>query len=309
MAAILVARDQAGPFQDLADFLKRVKPGAINRKGWESLIKAGVFDQFASRDSLLDNLDQIISQAAKLQRDGKSGQTDLFGSAATGGGQQPTWLTNLSPTEANLPDQYLAWERELLGLYLSKHPLQAYQAYFSKQTNQIADISVANQTEVELVGLIKAARDITTKSGQQMAFVKLEDLSGELDLVVFPDTYARSPDIWQVDKIVRVRGQVKPDNQEPELATLIVGSADLLSSADLVASPTKVYLRLTSSQDTDKLVALKQCLDKYPGQAQVILVLGADQAKQVLRLPQQVKLEPALIDELGALIGQANVKL
>ena len=338
VAEVIAARDKDGHFKDLPDFLIRVKAGLLNRKAWESLIKAGVFDKFASRYSLLDSLDQIVSYSAGLQKAASSGQTDLFGTQ-DGNQHQPSWLKNLKPAETTPPNEYLNWERQLLGLYLSQHPLQAYQGYFD-QHQQISQLSADNQAEVELVAMVKVIRTVTTKKGQAMAFVTVEDLSDELDLVVFPDTYSATVDVWQPDAILQLKGKTQAANDDSDNLQLIVNQATEVdpqalatkpavenspqpvkqpSPAALDPKPTKqpqaapkkpdrLWLRLLNSDDTAKLEAIKTALDEHPGQTEVVLVLGADSNKQLLRLPQRVATNPKLVKRLKTTVGASNVK-
>ena len=319
VAEIIAARDGGGHFKDIHDFLKRTKAGLLNRKAWESLIKAGVFDKFASRSSLLDQLDSIISTAQKLQKEATSGQTDLFGETKDPQAQKSTLQLKLEPPEQTVPNEYLIWERELLGLYITKHPLAAYEQYFKTQASSIASLTKDNQAEVDLVGLVKAVRLTTTKQSQQMAFVQLEDLSAQIALVVFPDAFSKTADLWQVDAILKVSGSLK-SNGSDELQ-LIVNQAQALDQAQLTAAqatpakpapsqtkPQCVYLRLASSQESDKLLKIKQTLEAHPGNKQVVLVLGPDTAKQVLRLPQRVTIGSELLDQLTTVLGANHVK-
>ena len=317
VAEIIEARDRGGHFKDIPDFLKRTSVGLLNRKAWESLIKAGVFDKFASRNSLLSQLNQIVSIAQKLQREASSGQTDLFGNSQVVAQEAANWQLKLELPEASIPNEYLAWERELLGLYISKHPLAAYEQYFSSQANSIAELSADNQTDLELVGMVKAVRLTTTKQGQQMAFVQFEDLSAQIDLIVFPDSFQQTAELWGVDNILKVTGHLK-SNDSDELQ-LIVAQAQAFSQDQLAEAQTaptqatttkaeRVYLRLFSSKESTKLLAIKKTLESYPGDKQVVLVLGPETSKQALRLPQQVTINDQLTEELAAIVGRPQVK-
>ena len=129
--AILEARAD-GPFVSVGDFAKRVSTSKVNRKAWESLIKAGAFDALRDRSDLLFSLDTILAYGSKLQKEARSGQTDLFGGMAELI-DAPTIQIEEAPTKHPNRER-LQWERELLGLYLSGHPLDRYDAYFAEQT-------------------------------------------------------------------------------------------------------------------------------------------------------------------------------
>ena len=136
---IIRARETDGPFKSVEDFAKRVSTSKVNRKAWESLVKAGAFDALGDRSDLLFNLDTILAFASKLQKEALSGQVDMF--AALGGDKlMPSVELKASPVKYTSKEQ-LMWERELLGLYISAHPLDNYDAFFEEQTIPLAERS------------------------------------------------------------------------------------------------------------------------------------------------------------------------
>lgn len=334
VAEIIRARKKGGQFKDITDFVKRVNYGNVNRKAWESLIKAGAFDKFGSRGTLLNSLDDILFVASKVQKEMESGQTDLFGSIESGSEAYDNQL-NVQLTEAPDPPkkQLLTWERELLGLYLSDHPLGEYKQYLEEKTIPISSIEPINDEEnVTVGGIVQEVRAITTKNGQQMAFVKIEDANSSIELVVFPNVMKDSADLWIVDNVLLVKGKVNAQDRNGTVTDdikILVSSAKAITEASLsrfkpdsgatkpklkkaVAAKSKssrLYIRLESTDDSSKLAELKNILDKSKGEVEVVLVLGEEKSKQALRLPQQVSADDTLLAGLKKIVGEEAVKL
>lgn len=216
---ILRARDLDGKFDNIEDFAKRVSTSKFNRKAWESLIKAGGFDSFGDRSDLLFNLDTITAFASKLQKEALSGQTDLFGLLADEGtmGVQPTMSLLDAPTK-HTDKERLTWERELMGLFISSHPLDNYDAYFEEQTIPLGRISAdIDSKKVTIGGLVSSVRTIITKSGTKMAFVKIEDKTNEAEIVVFPNLFEQVGAKLVQDAVIRVTGKVNARDRDGNL--------------------------------------------------------------------------------------------
>jgi DNA polymerase-3 subunit alpha len=216
--AILAARQEGGPFSSVEDFAKRVNAGVCNKKVWESLAKAGAFDSFLSGDRglLLNNLDLVTAYAAKAQKNALSGQIDIFGSLGADE-DQPALRLDPPPAPVSHREQ-LSWERELLGLYLSHHPLDDYAAYLADTCQSISTLTPDADGKVARVGgLVTSVRKITTKTGSTMAFVGLEDKSGVTELVVFPKAYEKSPQVYEPDNVIAAQGKVSARDREGRL--------------------------------------------------------------------------------------------
>jgi DNA polymerase-3 subunit alpha len=210
--AILEARED-GEFTSVGDFAKRVGTSRFNRKAWESLIKAGAFDTLGDRSDLLFSLDTILAYASKIQKEARSGQTDLFGGMADVI-DAPT--IHIEPAPTKHPEkERLQWERELLGLYLSAHPLDQYDSYFDEQTIALGSLTVAHDgRKVTVGGVISTARQIVTKSGSKMAFVGLEDKTGEGEVIVFPKLFEDVQTILVQDTVVKVIGKISSKDKD-----------------------------------------------------------------------------------------------
>jgi DNA polymerase-3 subunit alpha len=211
---ILRTRDIEGKFKSVEDFAKRVNTNRFNKKAWESLIKSGGFDSLGDRSDLLFNLELVQSFASKLQKEAISGQTDLFGDLDDSAQIQPTMALQPSPLKHSDRER-LAWERELMGLYISAHPLDNYDKYFEEQTIPLTQISSDLDGKPLIVGgLISTIRTIVTKSGSKMAFVRIEDKFGEAEIIVFPNLYEKVGTKLIRDAVVRVEGKISGKDRD-----------------------------------------------------------------------------------------------
>ncbi len=347
---ILRARTIDGEFNGLEDFLSKVNVRICNRKALESLIKAGAFERFGDRSKLLHNLDLIMAYAARLQKQANSGQVDLFGSLEESSTVAKPQLMLEAAATIFTPREQLLWERELLGLYLSQHPLAMYEAFLSEQTAPIKDLLPTHDGKsVKIGGAITDLREITTKNGQKMAFVKVEDHGGELELIVFPGTFQQTVGLWERDRVILVQGKISAKDREGSLSqevkiivddareitaeqasayqatgkktkppksgaqkTLSARAAKPSSTSSIVAEQPQVerlYVRLANSQDQSLLLALKQTIDAHPGDTEVVLVLGPAENRQIIKLPGGVQKMDLLMGQFAELIGADNIKL
>ena len=205
---VIPSRDSGGPFKSVCDFAKRVDSTKFNKKSWEAAIKTGAFDRFRhTRSDLLFNLEAIQAYGAKIQKDVGSGQTDLFGMMGEAGVVPEV---EIKPAPVQHPDkEQLLWERDLMGLYLSAHPLDKYDTYFEEQTHPMSLISEENDNKIVTIGgIITNVRSLLTKKGDKMAFVKIENKTNEVEFIVFPSTFAEVGGKLVVDNVVKVRGRV-----------------------------------------------------------------------------------------------------
>lgn len=330
---ILRAREGGGKFASIEDFATRVSTRSVNRKTWDSLARAGAFDSFHPRDHILHNLDKILAYGSKIQKDVDSGQADLFGGSL----QDMSRLEMDKPPQITPEREQLLWERELLGLYLSNHPLEPYRVYLDEQVAPIAKLNVdMDGAKVEVGGLVTTVREIVTKKGQKMAFVGIEDFEGELEMIIFPGIYSDKTELFVPDTVIKVSGKLNSkdrDGKDTGELKILVDDASILSEADIkgykssgkkVSLPRKkpkrvpegysrpleskkerVFIRLEDSEDTQQLFKLKQTLNKFPGDSEAILVLGEN--KNALRLPFKVDASPELTKELKEFLSEEAV--
>jgi DNA polymerase-3 subunit alpha len=212
--AILEGRSDKD-FKDLNDFAHRVDLRQVGKRALESLIRVGALDSFGSRHALLDGIDRIISASSAHFRAAEMGQMSLFG-AHTGVQETialPTYASQISRREL------LNWERELIGLYVSDHPLSPVMVELTEAvthfSGQLAE-AAANE-HVRVAGMIVRIRPHVTKSGKSMGFVTIEDLQGAIELVIFPKTWERFTEVIVHDKIVLVDGRLDTQGAEPKV--------------------------------------------------------------------------------------------
>jgi DNA polymerase-3 subunit alpha len=307
----------------------------------ESLIKAGAFNDFADRSTLLHNLDTMLAFASRQQKQAGSGQVDLFGELV----EDPSLkikLTLDAPIAKHDAREQLLWERELLGLYLSQHPLELFATYLEEKTVPLSSLLPEHDNRAVIIGgAIVDVREITTKNGQKMAFVKLEDRSGEIEVILFPGAFQQTLGLWERDRVVLVRGKLsakdRDGNMGQELKVLVDEAreitpqqaesyqptgkkAKLQSKSKKVltgktkqvstsAGPQRVYIRLADSDNHELLMSLKQTIDEQTGENEVVLILGPDASKQIIRLPSRISTEAGSLSRLQDLVGAENIKL
>ncbi len=209
--AVVEERKIAGQFKSIGDFINRVHSKDLNKKSMEALIKAGAFDAFAERGQLLANLEKLLEIARENNKNGNSKQIGLFAAAATVG------AINIKLDAATPATNFekLSWEKELLGLFVSSHPLNDFKKLFETKTTAIAKIDSAwVDKKVVLGGIISNVKKIITKNGKPMLFIKLEDLTAKAEVVIFPNLLERNPVALQENKIVFVSGRVDERNGE-----------------------------------------------------------------------------------------------
>jgi DNA polymerase-3 subunit alpha len=336
---ILRARED-GHFESLEDFFSKVNPRVVNRKALESLIKSGGFDRFGTRNQLLHNIETVLSFASRVQKDSMSGQADLFGSGGVEVAEQLRPKVNLEAGGIQYTSaEQLKWERELLGLYLSQHPLKAFETYLEELAMPMNELKPEMDGKLAVIGgAITDMREITTKNGQKMAFIKMADMFGETELVLFPSVFQQTLGIWERDRVILARGKVNAkDRQTGELIQDIkilvdeareitheqaaayqsTGKRQKIPSTKVttkkpLAAPAaekdkRVYVRLMSSQDEAMLNALKQVMDEYSGSTEVVLVLGEDDSKQIIKLPSGMMATDDAITKLRAAVGDERV--
>jgi DNA polymerase III subunit alpha len=311
---IINARED-GEFTSLEDFLSRVSGGAVNRKTLESLAKSGALDSFGDRSLIVNNLDNLVAFSSRLQKQSNSGQVDLFG-----GQEHDLGLSaklQLNTTREDFPEkEQLAWERELLGIYLSKHPLGDYEDILALKATPIQSLDEnMHDKRVVVGGSVTEKREIVTKNGQKMAFIKFADLSGDIELILFPGTYQQVADLWQHDNVLLVSGKVTSKDRmgNGSEVKIIVDSAEELQptsdqSSTKSALEARVYVRMSDTNNEKALARLKSMIDDRPGTVPVVLVVGDDNQKQAIKIPSLVTPDEEFISSLSEIFGAEHVK-
>ena len=265
--AIISARSEGGPFTSLTDFCCRVNMRVVNKRVVENLIKCGAMDSFgALRSQLLAVLDQAIDLGAACQRDRANGQLGLFGDDQTFGMEEIRL-----PQRTEIPKQtLLQYEKELLGFYVTDHPLSEYKEVmqrFMPLHQFIGETQVQDNQFVRVAGIISSCNIKTTKSGDTMALLTLEDFTGRFPVIIFPKNYqACIRDVFE-DNVVSIEGRFSVDERESKIIAMSVHS---LSSKP----PTELMLRIEAHLENPLVQReLMQLFQKYKGEDVVYLKL------------------------------------
>lgn len=209
---IVDERKERGPFQSINDFILRINSKGLNKKSLESLIKAGAFDKFEERNQLLFNLERLLSYSRENQIMKSNGQIGLFN------GIQTSTKIRLEATEVATKSEKLSWEKELLGLFVSSHPLEDYKNILEKKTTKISQLATfPTRRTIRIGGIISKIKKIITKTGRPMLFMSLEDLSDKIEVVVFPSIIEQKPTLFKENKIVFVSGKISNRSATPKL--------------------------------------------------------------------------------------------
>lgn len=224
---IIRVRDENGKFDSIEDFISQVNTRTVNRKAMESLIKAGGFDRFGDRSTLLHNLDTIMGYGQRLAKERASGQTDLFGNIIDdAANHKPTLKLDTPPAKLGLRE-LLGWERELLGLYLSQQPLEAFSELLAEQTMACSSLKPLHDGKQAVVGgVVTDFREITTKNGKKMAFAKIEDETGEIEIILFPSVYQQTTGLWERDRVIIARGKLSAKDRDGNIGEEVKLLAD-----------------------------------------------------------------------------------
>ncbi len=216
-SAIIAERIAGGPYKTFTEFLERVTHKDLNKKSLESLIRSGAFDTMGiDRGSLLHNVDDALEYHKLHAKERESNQVSLF-SVMTEGSALPT--LRLKPAPEISQEDKLAWEKELLGLYISGHPLDKHRDKLEKSGSSIKQISEDMREGVNTViaGIIEEHKLVITKKNEHMAFLRIADFTGSIEVVVFPRTLTEFKDLLGPDKLVAIKGKFSRRNDAPSL--------------------------------------------------------------------------------------------
>ncbi|MBD3183499.1 DNA polymerase III subunit alpha [Candidatus Poribacteria bacterium] len=309
--AIIAARDEKGPFKTLFDFCERVDIKSVNRKCVESLIKCGAFDSLEGhRAQLLAALDSAMEAGQSAQKDREVGQVSLFDFA-----ESFSTEAQKLPEVPKLGDmEKLAMEKEILGFYISGHPLMRYddiiKEYTNANTTNLDDFE--SEDKISLAGMINSIRYHTTKNDKQMAFVSLEDLDGVVDLVIFAEALEKCSSSLEDGKIVWVRGSL--GNGQPERETHSIIVEELLCMEEAKRKFTdSLHVHLKSEAiETSLLESLKSMCLSYKGNCDLYLHFKTPQyGEVVVQANPDTRVAPSdeLISQIEQLFGERSVWL
>ncbi|MCB9757256.1 MAG: DNA polymerase III subunit alpha [Candidatus Omnitrophica bacterium] len=301
--SIVANRQADGPYKSIFEFCKRVDLRVTNRKVVESLIKCGAFDSLQVRRSqLMAVLDNALERGAQSQKEAASGQFSFFSMGESAGGFKKQ--ENAFPDIKEFPkNEILGYEKEILGFYLSGHPLAHYKTEikeFAKHT--IKDLKgVVEGQEVKIIGIISGVKLTTTrKSNERMAIVKVQDLDGEVEAVVFPSTYPNVAEILKEGAVVVVIGRVGFREETPNII-----AGDIKRIEEIYKVIKAINLNV-STITQPVLLSLREKLSLFPGTTPIYLHLNTQEFKSVQILVGEdlfVAPSEALINEIKELVG------
>jgi len=289
---IIRSREELGPFQSFYDFVERVDTQKVNRRVLEQLIKCGAFDALHPRRAqVLTALDTALERAQAAQRDRQSGQVNMFTALRA---------KKKKVHEQPLPDvpdwdgrQTLQFEKESLGFYISGHPLDSYaeQLALICTTDTQRVIEKRDGSEVILCGVLSVIKEVTTKKGERMAFLNLEDKEGMLEMVVFPEVFTAARDLLAGDDPRVVMGSVQQD----EKGSKLIATRILTLEEAQVQAVEAVHIRLNADRlDPDAMARLRHLLVSHPGECktQLHLIVGKE-AEAVIALSPKLTVNPS----------------
>jgi DNA polymerase-3 subunit alpha len=336
--AIIEARETGGPFADVDDFCQRVDLRQVNRRALECLIKAGALSPFGHRAQLLAVMDRMITMSQ--QANGAAQQITMFDLPCF---VETARLASDLPQVADIPRrEILAWEKDLIGAYISEHPLSRIWPELKESvtvlTGQI-DESLAEQN-VTVAGMVGAVRQITTRKGDPMAFAQLEDLQGTVEVVIFPQVWERTRQLWQAEQILVVQGRVNLRGREPSIivesatneitrvravahdeppwSDVVLEESSSLPPVQAARPPSgPVHLHVTISRSGDleqviqRLGRVYDLFQKFPGEDRFSLYVdNGGQGKVQIDFPNDTTRHCLELEqELRALVGAAAVRI
>ena len=338
--AIVAAREKEGPFRSLVDLCSRVRSRDLNRRVLEALIRSGACDALGDRGWLLAQLDQAMKRAEQAARDLESGQIQLFdldaGVADAGsGGLTPPLEVELNSDQQR---ERLQWERELLGMFLSRHPLAQLGPKLRSCTDTtLLDLTQLDGRVVQVGGSLRECRRVQNRKGETMAFASLEDLTGVCDVVIFPRVFQRAEELLNPDQVVVVRGRVEVGvrgatrggaqrqpwdssqlsdgegaPEEVEEAKVIADEIFSLESPELAEWEASEIVHLTSLNSSDQqLQSLAAILLENAGSTPVVLHLRDSEGMHEIDLGEGHRVSPGerLEAQVAALLGAGSYRV
>jgi DNA polymerase III subunit alpha len=297
---IIRAREEGGPFESIWDFTGRVDVSVVNKRALESLVKCGALP--GSRRGMLTVLETALSMGQKLQADKLAGQGSIFdlGPAEE---EKPRHHPPVPAEEYEKPE-LLRLEKETLGLYVSEHPLSSIRSELRQKTDAtLAELERRRDGEIVTVGgIVSDVKHLTTKKGEPMVFLRLDDPTGSAEVLVFNSTYAAASELCVPDRILVVKGRV--DHKEGETKLL----ASDVKPFEAVAARREVRLRIDATQvPAGTIGQLRDLLADFPGDSQVFADCVTSQGKVIVAFGPKYRVQPApdFYAEVRALLGES----
>jgi DNA polymerase-3 subunit alpha len=289
---IIMERKENGPFVSLEDFLTRLNHKSVNRKALESLIKSGAMDAWGDRQAMLTEVEQMLAFARENRMASASSQVSLFGGAAL-----PAATVRLPENVTTDKNDRLAWEKELLGLYVSEHPWKQWETVLAGAVDPISEALKLPEGALAVVGgVVATAKKILTKKNETMLFVKLEDARGATEVIVFPSVYKMSPQLWEPDRPIVVEGKISQKDGVPKIianrgevvmnqtVNRIRQDFGRVRAAGAPPAPGKIIsVKIPPALSRDTVAKLRAVFDKHKGDTAVELVYAENGRERRVR--------------------------
>lgn len=318
--AIVEERKSSGPYKDLADFLKRGSH-FLNKKVLENLAMSGALDCLAERQAVLHNMETILRFISQIRNQKASTQIGLFDMTEEEVAGYSLSLLSCEPAD---PKTRLKWERELLGIYLSDHPISSYLDYLPEDRTPIVALKeLDNNAPVRVCGIVMTAKKILTKKNETMAFVGLEDETGQTEIILFPRAWSEKEKTIMPGEALVVDGKVsrkdrrrdrgnsgeQEENEGTEEIKILLDTCQALSLNKTARkkNPTRVVLSIPDSGNRELLQVIKAHLEKNPGEIPVTLMLPSLEGQQAMQINQKIQPSERLYSQLAYLIGPDRV--
>ncbi len=324
--AILTSRREDGDYKNIFDFAERLKPHNLNKAGLESLIKAGAFDNLDKhRNRLLQSVEIAMAYADSRMKAAASGQGSLFDDAPNEDGENFNYPPLPDKVDMLKKSEKLALEKEVMGIYISDHPLRGYESAFAKlNKNTVSSIEeLSDGTSVTLAGLFAGVRTIITKAkGQKMAVATLEDFTGQISCTIFPATYDKFHEMVYKDALVYLRGKVVHREKLGSTEKIVEVRVEEISSLEKLVGVQGEYQSVNNSDNTNgtlvlkikdatkrELKALKDILSKSFGKHGVIIQVNTGDAILPIELVHTVDISPGLLQSIKRTVPSSEYEV
>ena len=341
---ILKNRKEFGEFANFTDFLVRLGSDVVNKKVLENLAKSGALDSLIERQQVLANIDKILDFTQAVSKQKNTDQSGLFGEITT---ETPDYVLTLDKVSEADSKTRLAWEKELLGIYLSDHPMEYLETLIPADAEALNKITTDRDGQpVRTAGVIARSRTIMTKNNQPMAFVTIEDQSSEIELIVFPRVFEQYSDFWQEGRAILVDGTISSkdnrsggtmseakilankvwelhENPQGKIPGFdpkanrrrnfngnknnVEMTSRVISTEDDNTRPLIIHLPEGSSKQI--LIDMKAIFEKCPGDSPVILKIWQNGQEQTIATKTKVTVNGIISHQLRDLIGKENIEL
>ena len=334
VAEIVKERKEHGPYKDLADFATRIPGKAFNKKSLEALAKSGALDCFGDRNQILFNTDTLLEFHRQIVQEAASGQTNLFATAGDTTSVH-TLKLKIAPPASN--HDLLAWEKELLGLYVSAHPFRDVSDRLGDYFTPLINLrELKKEKRVRVGGILTAAKKIYTKNNEPMVFGMLEDLSCRVEVVIFPRVYQDHPEYWEADTVLCITG--RPQEKDGEMKVLAESAFVITplnldeieqtikgqqggaghSASDVVLSgasvserlaPSPILLHFHAHPSAAVLKTVREICDQRPGLHPVHLKINEASGARTIHSDCKVAFSEALVKDIELVLGPGTVKV